>query len=86
MEIVTLDEEGWQANIGFTGDDGVVEYQVELPWAGASVAVSYLTDSETSAFWPTDLSSEAREQLVGPPPTERDFSLDEWHTLVLVGD
>lgn len=81
-----LDEEGWQANIGFTGDDGVAEYQVELPWAGASVAVSYLTDSDTSAFWPANLSSEARDQLVGPPPPERNFNLDEWHTLVLVGD
>ncbi len=52
----------------------------------ASVAVSYLTDSETSAIWATDLSSGAREQLVGPPPPERNFNLDEWHTLVLVGD
>lgn len=77
-----LDEEGWQANIGFTGDDGIVEYEVVLPWDGAAVAVSYLTDSETSAFWPTDLSSGARDQLVGPPPPMRNFNLDEWHTLV----
>jgi hypothetical protein len=81
-----LDEEGWQANIGFTGDNGIVEYEVTLPWDGAGVAVSYLTDTETSAFWPADLSSEAREQLVGPPPPERNFNLDEWHTIVLVGD
>ncbi len=77
-----LDEEDWQANIGFTGDEGVVEYEVTLPWEGASVAVSYVTDTETSAFWPADLSSEARDQLVGPPPPERNFDLDEWYTLV----
>jgi len=79
-----LDEEGWQANIGFTGDDGIVEYEVTLPWNGALVAVSYLTDTETSAFWPADLSSEARDQLVGPPPPERNFNLDEWYTLVSI--
>lgn len=79
-----LDEEGWQANIGFTGDEGTVEYEVMLPWDGASVAVSYLTDSETSAFWPSDLSSEARDQLVGPPPPVRSFNLDEWYTLAKV--
>ena len=82
--LLLLDDEGWQANIGFNGDEGIVEYQVALPWEGASVAVSYLTDSETSAFWPADLSSEAREQLVGPPPPERAFNLNEWYTLVLV--
>lgn len=79
-----LDEEGWQANIGYTGDDGIVEYEVALPWKDAAVAVSYLTDSETSAFSPEDLSFEARDQLVGPPPPERDFNLDEWYTLVIV--
>ncbi|MEN8113668.1 MAG: hypothetical protein ABFS21_04720 [Actinomycetota bacterium] len=77
-----LEEEGWQANIGFSGDDGIVEYEVTLPWDGALVAVSYLTDAETSAFWPADLSSGARDQLVGPPPPERDYNLDEWFTLV----
>lgn len=77
-----LNEEGWQANIGFAGDGGIVEYQVALPWDGAAVAVSYLTDSETSAVWPASLSSEARDQLVGPWPRERTFNLDEWHTLV----
>ena len=79
-----LDDEGWQANIGFTGDVGIVEYQVTLPWNGAFVAVSYLTDSETRSFWPADLSSEAREQLVGPPPTQRNFNLGEWYTLASV--
>lgn len=77
-----LDDDGWQANIGFTGDEGIVEYEVILPWDGALVAVSYLTDTETSAFWPTDLSAEARDQLVGPPPSERSFNHDEWYTLV----
>jgi len=84
--LLLLDEEGWQATIGFTGDDGIVEYEVTLPWDGAFVAVSYLTDSETSAFWPADLSSEARDQLVGPPPPERTFNLNEWYTLVSIED
>ncbi len=82
--LTLLAEEGWQANIGFTGDDGIVEYEVGLPWEGAAVAVSYLTDSETSAFWPTDLSSEAREQLVGPRSNDVTFNLDEWYTLAPV--
>ena len=80
--LLLLEEEGWQANIGFTGDDGIVEYEVTLPWDGADVAVSYLTDSETSAFWPVDLSAEAREQLVGPWSDGRAFSIDEWYMLV----
>ena len=77
-----LDNEGWQATIGFTGDEGIVEYEVTLPWGGASVAVSYLTNSDTSAFWPADLSFEARQQLIGPWSDERVFKIEEWYTLV----
>ena len=84
--LLLLDEQGWQANIGFAGDEGIVEYEVTLPWDGAFVAVSYLTDTKTSAFWPADLSSEARDHLIGPPPPERNFNLDEWYTLVSIED
>ena len=74
-----LENEGWQANIGFEGDAGVVEYQVELPWIGAAIAISFVTDADTEAFWPTDLSASAQEQLVGPRQPEVDFRLNEWY-------
>jgi hypothetical protein len=77
-----LDREGWQANIGFTGDVGVVEYQVAMPWAHASVAVSYFTESNDPEYWPTDLSPEAREQLTRNHWSDPDFKLDEWWTIV----
>jgi hypothetical protein len=77
-----LDREGWQANIGFTGDVGVVEYQVAMPWAHTSVAVSYFTESNDPEYWPTDLSPKAREQLSGNQWSDPDFKLDEWWTIV----
>ena len=76
-----LDEEGWQANIGFAGDIGVVEYEVVLPWVGSSVAVSYQTESGDPAYWPTDLSGSAEAALIGPWPEAEDFHLDEWFRL-----
>lgn len=79
--LALLEEEGWQANIGFTGDEGVVEYQVDLPWNGALAAVSFQTESADPAFWPEDLTAAAREDLVGPPPDTRSFDLNEWYTL-----
>ncbi len=79
--LALLEEEGWQANIGFTGDEGVVEYQVDLPWNGALAAVSFQTESADPAFWPEDLTAAAREDLVGPPPATRSFDLNEWYTL-----
>ncbi|MEA3511047.1 MAG: hypothetical protein U9R51_06380 [Actinomycetota bacterium] len=82
--LLLLEEEGWKANIGFTGDEGIVEYEVTLPWDGALVAVSYLTNAGTPAFWPADLSPGAREQLVGPWSDERVFNLDEWYTLAKI--
>lgn len=80
-----LDREGWQANIGFTGDVGVVEYQVTMPWARAAVAVSSFTESNDPAYWPTDLSPEAREQLTGSRWSDPDFTLDEWWTIIPAG-
>jgi hypothetical protein len=76
-----LDEESWQANIGFTGDVGVVEYEVAVPWVGGLVAVSYQTEASDPAYWPADLSGEAEADLIGPWPEAEEFNLDEWYLL-----
>lgn len=73
--------EGWQANIGFAGDPGVVEYAISRPWRGALLAVSSIRDEDDRDFWPAELSTAARGQLVGPPPPERVFNMDEWFRL-----
>lgn len=79
--LALLENEGWQANIGFAGDRGTVEYEVTLPWNGAAVAVSYQTEETDPAFWPADLTTEATVDLIGPFPNERQFHLDEWYHL-----
>lgn len=79
--LALLDEEGWQANIGSTGGPGIVEYQIALPWQGSSIAVSSIRDEDDTGFWPTDLSDEARLQLLGPPPPTRAFNTGEWRVL-----
>ena len=76
-----FDDEGWQANIGFAGDVGVVEYEVVLPWVDGLAAVSYQTESGDPAYWPTDLSGTAEAALVGPWPEAEDFHVDEWYVL-----
>ncbi len=81
-----LADEGWQANIGFEGDEGVVEFEVELTWHGAALAVSFITGTGTEAFWPVDLSSAAQEQLVGARQSGVDFRLDEWLVFVPLGE
>jgi hypothetical protein len=73
-----FEKEGWQANIGFAGEPGVVEYEVAFPWQKAVLAVSSIRDADDQGFWPAELSSEARGQLVGSPPPERHFNSDEW--------
>lgn len=75
---VLLADEGWQANIGFEGDEGVVEFEVDLTWQGSALAVSFVTGTGTEAFWPADLSPAAQEQLVGARQSGIDFLLDEW--------
>ena len=70
--------EGWQANIGSAGEPGTVEYQIALPWDGAAVAISSLRDESDKGFWPADLSAEARDQLLGVPPGQRNFAIEEW--------
>jgi len=76
-----LDEEAWQANIGFAGDVGVVEYEVVMPWVDSFVAVSYQTQSNDPAYWPTDLSDSAEAALIGPWSESEEFHLDEWYRL-----
>ncbi len=77
-----FEDEGWQANIGFTGDPGVVEYAVELPWTEAAVAISSIRDDTDTGFWPIELSEEARSQLLGVPPQQRMFVLGEWRHIL----
>lgn len=74
-----LEEEGWQANIGFAGEPGTVEYEVTRPWNGAAVAVSYQTEVSDPAFWPADLTTEAMAELIGPFSDDRHFHLGEWY-------
>jgi hypothetical protein len=70
--------EGWQANIGYSGEPGIVEYQIALPWVGAAAAISTIRDDDDKGFWPPSLSPAAREQLLGVPPQERIFNVAEW--------
>jgi len=83
--LVLLEEEGWQANIGFTGDPGTVEYQIAVPWQGASLAVSSIRDQEDMGFWPADLTEEARLELVGVPPEVRAYDIALWPVLTPAG-
>ena len=76
-----LETEGWQANIGFTGTPGIVEYEISMPWAGSMVAVSTIRSDEDTGFWPGALSDEARLQLIGVPPPMRAFHRAEWVVL-----
>ena len=76
--LALLEEEGWQANIGFTGTPGIVEYEIAIPWAGALIAVSSVRSDENTGFWPAELSDEARLQLIGAPPPTRAFNTAEW--------
>ena len=77
-----LEEEGWQANIGFTGDVGVVEYQVALPWGYAQAALVYHTEDRDSAYWPDDLRSEDAEHIVSNRWNDPDLDPGSWTMLV----
>ena len=70
--------EGWEANIGFAGDPGIVEYAVSLPWEDAAFAVSSIRSGGDTGFFPTDLTTEQQSELLGVPPPERVFSTDYW--------
>ena len=80
-----LEEESWQATIGFTGTPGTVEYEIAKPWAGAMIAVSSIRSDEDTGFWPADLSDGARIQLIGVPPQSRAFDTAEWAVLQPAG-
>lgn len=76
------EDEGWQANIGFVGDPGVVEYAIALPWSEAALVISSIRDEEDQGFWPADLSEETRDELLGTPPSERSYDVAEWPQLI----
>lgn len=73
-----FEREGWQANIGFTGDAGVVEYQVAIPWGYATAALAYFTETSDPAYWPTDLPPDAVSHLTGNRWTDPELDPDEW--------
>ena len=83
--LALLEEEGWQADMRFTGNPGKVEYEIAMPWAGAMVAVSSIRSDEDTCLWPADLSDEARLQLIGVPPPTRVFNTAEWAVLQPAG-
>lgn len=83
--LALLEEEGWQANIGFVGDPGVVEYQITVPWSGASLAVSSIRDREDMGFWPSNLPEQARSQLAGVPPAVRAYDIALWPVVTPAG-
>lgn len=74
-------DEGWYANIGYTGDPGVVEYAITIPWRDTSLAISSVRTETYKGFWPASLSPEAQDQLRGVPPQEREYNIDEWGTI-----
>lgn len=76
-----LDEEGWQANIGFAGDPGVVEYQIDFPWQGSAMVVSSIRSEGDFGVWPASLSTEAQLQLFGAPPDTRSYDTATWPVL-----
>ena len=79
-------EEGWQANIGYQGTEGQVEYQVAVERGEIQIALMYLyaDGSDGFSYWPDHLSDEAVGQLQGRREKTEYFSLGEWMTVLLV--
>lgn len=77
-----LENEGWQANIGYTGDVGVVEYHVEIPWEFAAVALIYHTEDRDPVYWPTDLEPEAVDQITNNRWSDPALDPHEWWMIV----
>jgi hypothetical protein len=75
-----LAREGWQANIGYAGTSGHVEYQVLIE-DGSPVALSYVLRDGTVAVWPADLDEAARQSLYGQRKETETFRFDRWATL-----
>ena len=80
--LALLEAEGWQANIGYTGEPGIVEYQVARPRVATAVAIAARTEAADPSFWPPDLTPEARAQLIAPWPSRQTFRMVEWVRLV----
>jgi hypothetical protein len=75
-----LAQEGWQANIGYAGTSGHVEYQVLIE-DGSPVALSYVLQDGSVSVWPTDLDEDARRPLYGQREETETFEFDGWATL-----
>jgi hypothetical protein len=73
-----LADEGWQANIGFAGEAGEVEFQVAMSESPVSLAVSYVRADGSVSFWPDGLDQTAQEQLYGIRRDHEQFSIDDW--------
>jgi hypothetical protein len=73
-----LADEGWQANIGFAGEAGEVEFQVAMSESPVSVAVSYVRADGSVSFWPDGLDEDAQEQLYGIRRDHEQFSIGDW--------
>jgi len=76
-----FENENWEANIGYAGEPGTVEYAIALPWRGSAIAISTIREGGDTGFWPAELSPEAADQLLGVPPPERQFSIEEWRAI-----
>jgi hypothetical protein len=75
-----LAQEGWQANIGYAGTAGHVEYQVDID-DGSRVAMSYVLRDGTVAVWPAELDEAARRLLYGQREEAAEFDFDGWARL-----
>ena len=79
-------EEGWQANIGYQGTEGQVEYQVAVEGGEYQIALMYLYADGSAGFsyWPDHLSDEAVGQFQGIRKKTEYFSLEDWMIVNLV--
>ena len=77
-------EEGWQANIGYQGTEGQVEYQVAVEGGEYQIALMYVYANGEFSYWPEQLSEEAVQQLQGARKATGNFSLEEWIIVVMV--
>lgn len=75
-----LAREGWQANIGYAGEPGHVEYQMLIE-DGSLVAISSVLRDGTAAVWPADLDEDAQRPLYGEREEVESFDFDGWITL-----
>ncbi len=76
--------EGWQANIGYQGTTGEVEYQVAVDGGQTLIALMYLLADGSGGilFWPETLEDTAVLQLQGPRNEIEHFTLENWSTVI----